>query len=871
MPHTRRWPTEPTPRVDSYAVFRSAAGWCCRIQPHFQRERDGMTARIDPMARLEDDLQRTYIPHLRSQFDRARPILLTGAGFSADARNVTGESVPTSQGMRERLWDLCFPGDAFEMESTLADLFEHAVKRHRSALGTLLTSLLSVDASSLPKWYGDIFSFPWFRCYTLNVDDLAGAVGRAFSVPREVREISATNGRAQALGSEGAEALEIIHLNGTIDDIPDHVTFSVTQFADRLAKFDPWYTRFVAELMSHPVVVIGSRLDEPPLWQHLEYRGARGGRQLGELRPRSYLVTPKLARARRALLAELNVYWIPMTGAEFSERVLSRATDARDRGLSLLKTGSREDSRARVPDVAELAVNPTQATDFLLGHEPTWSDLQSGRAIGRESDAELRSGVAAARQSGRSNLVVVTGTAGSGKSTALMRTCLRLSAEGARVGWVDRDSGVSARDIRRAVREAEAPMVLAIDDADIYGSALASIVKDLAASRKDVVILVGLRAAKIDRALNPSVMRDIPRHEFSMPPLTDGDIDELLQVLRDHHRLGALKGMSFSEQRNVLRGQCGRQLLVAMIQATSGRKFEEKAIQELTDLGGEGAKIYALVAVAHALRFPLRREEILLALEGGSNEALNLIRQLVDRHVLTSRGDGPIQARHRVIAEVLHDELQKQGQIAGVLTGLAFVAASQVHSGLRRSARAWRMLRHVINHDYLLRQIGLEKTRNLYGTLEAMLEWDFHYWLQRGSGEVEEGNLNLARMYLSHAHSMAPDDAFVETEWAYLMFREAIANPGAAEAQRSVDEATEILEDLIDRHRRSDSYPYHVLGSQGLAWARRGMRNSQGKGQYLEKLLRLVRAGMREHPTEQALRQLEEDINRDYLGIAVSR
>lgn len=28
-----------------------------------------------------DDLHKTWIPHLRGQFERARPILFTGAGF----------------------------------------------------------------------------------------------------------------------------------------------------------------------------------------------------------------------------------------------------------------------------------------------------------------------------------------------------------------------------------------------------------------------------------------------------------------------------------------------------------------------------------------------------------------------------------------------------------------------------------------------------------------------------------------------------------------------------------------------------------------------------------------------------------------------
>lgn len=822
------------------------------------------------------DIERTYIPHLRTQFQQARPILFTGAGFSIAAKNLSGEALPEHHEIKERLWELCFPRAAFEDESTLPDLFDHAVRRHPKQLSSLLVRLLTVDAASLPPWYEHIFSFPWFRCYTLNIDDIVSATNRAFRLPRRVRQVSATNVRQNIANDIDPNVLEVIHLNGTLGDVPHHVTFSVTQYADRLSKSDPWYARFVTDILSHPVVFIGTRLDEPPLWQHLEFRGPRGNRNLGELRPRSYLVTPNLARARRALLAELNIHWIQMTGAQFTEDVLSRLFDARTHGLRFLRAKNHSTDHSRdVPDVADLAVNPTtENSRFLHGHEPNWADLQTGRAIHRDSDGQLWSGITSALRRKSSNLVVITGTAGSGKSTALMGACLKLTAEGKRVGWVDRDASLSAHDILRAVKNDKAARVLAIDDADRYGPSLASIVNDLLVARNNLLILLALRSTKIDKTLNPTILEGVSKQEVAMPPLTDSDIDDLLSVLNRYNRLGALKGKSLGERRQVLTNKCGRQLLVAMIEATSGRKFEEKAIQELTELESEATKIYALVAVAHAFRFPLQRDEILLAVGGGaSNEILNIIRQLTRRHVITELDNGYIQARHRVIAEVIRDGLQEQGKIAWVITGLAFMAACKVNTTTRRSTRPRKMLRQFINHGYLLRSVGLEKTRNIYGQLESVLNEDFHYWLQRGSVEVKEkeGDLSLARQFLGQAHSMASGDPLVDTEWAYLLFREAIESPGTADAPMRVDEATSILKELISRHRVIDSYPYHVLGSQGLSWSRRGIESPGSKGLYLSALKTTVLTGIEKHPGDSLLKQLLKDIEREYLLIAVSR
>ena len=824
-----------------------------------------------------EELQHIYIPHLRTQFERAQPILFTGAGFSVDARNASGRTLPTYAGLQRELWNLCFPGEPFEDTSPLQHLFETALIRHRRTLGDLLTNLLSVDANTLPDWYREIFSFPWYRCYTLNVDDLATAADQAFDLPRRVLQVSATSPLAPKRVRTPADALEMIHLNGTLDDVPDHVTFSLTQFAERSSRNDPWYSGFVIDLLSHPIVIIGTRLDEPPLWQHLAGRRARGSRELGELRPRSYLITPSLDKARRSLLAEFNIFWIRMTGEQFAAEVLSHLREAKNRGLRVLNIhSSRPRSSRKVPDVATLAAASLERTDsrFLLGHEPVWGDIQSGRAIHRDNDDLLWSGIRSGRQRTCSNLIVVTGTAGSGKSTALMRACLKLTAQGEHVGWIDRDSDLSPRDIRRSLQSDSAPEILAIDDADVYGPSLGSLVRDLAADRKKLLILVALRSTKVDRTLNPPTIESVPKQEFSMPPLTDRDIDGLLSVLDKHNRLGALAGKSNYERRKVLKGHCGRQLLVAMIEATSGRKFEEKVIHELTelaDLGGKAAIIYALIAVAHAFRLPLQRDEILLAAGDPSNESLNIIRRLLDTHTVATRGGRYILARHRVIAEVLHRELQKEGMMAPILEGLAFLAASKVRSNTGRSSRPWRMLRIFINHEYLMRSIGLERARNLYGKVESMLNWDFHYWLQRGSLEVEAGDLSLAQNFLGQARSIAPEDPFVETEWAYLLFRQAIEIPGASDAQSTVDEATTILEDLIDRHRHLRSHPYHVLGSQGLSWSRRGIKSLHRKSSYLHKLLNIVESGIIKHPAEPQLKQLFKDIKREYLEIAVPK
>ena len=197
---------------------------------------------------IEDDLKQIYIPHLRSQFERGRPILFTGAGFSCAARNVLGENLPTATKLKETLWSICFAETQFDPTTSLQDLYEYALKRNRNQLTELLAKTLSVDSKDIPDWYKLVFSLPWARIYTLNIDDLERAVARSFDLPRKIVSISAVE--AEGGSVRHPAELEVIHLNGALDGVPDKVTFSASQYARRLSTDEPTYRRLAAELLT---------------------------------------------------------------------------------------------------------------------------------------------------------------------------------------------------------------------------------------------------------------------------------------------------------------------------------------------------------------------------------------------------------------------------------------------------------------------------------------------------------------------------------------------------------------------------------------------------------------------------------------------
>ncbi len=118
------------------------------------------------------------VQRLTSQIGRGEVVLFTGAGFSLAATARSGEPIASVERLRRELWPLAFPGSEPDDESTLGEVYDIAARQAGNAVRSVCERLFVVDPASLPVCYRVWWSAPWFRAYTLNVDDLdEAAVG----------------------------------------------------------------------------------------------------------------------------------------------------------------------------------------------------------------------------------------------------------------------------------------------------------------------------------------------------------------------------------------------------------------------------------------------------------------------------------------------------------------------------------------------------------------------------------------------------------------------------------------------------------------------------------------------------------------------
>lgn len=255
-------------------------------------------------------------------------ILFTGAGFSAEAADRSGRSLPDSAEMVRDLSAILFPDEKPD-DSSLADLYDVALREAPDRLCAYLDERLRIGDTPLPRTFGTWFGAPWRRIYTLNVDDLEVAVQRQFDLPRTLVSVSALAGESR---TTDPAALEVIHLNGIAGDDPRQVTFSTLQYASRLCSPDREYERLVHDLGTTPFVFVGTTLDEVVLWKHVELERSQNSH--APPRPHSFLISPSLTRARQHLLEAHRIHWIAATAADIANNVLCRLRTVNDRSIA---------------------------------------------------------------------------------------------------------------------------------------------------------------------------------------------------------------------------------------------------------------------------------------------------------------------------------------------------------------------------------------------------------------------------------------------------------------------------------------------------------------------------------------------------------
>ncbi|HZZ57857.1 MAG TPA: hypothetical protein VFE31_08500, partial [Opitutaceae bacterium] len=320
--------------------------------------------------------------------------------------------------------------------------------------------------------------------------------------------------------------------------------------------------------------------------------------------------------------------------------------------------------------------------------------------------------------------------------------------------------------------------------------------------------------------------------------------------------------------------RAGKQLLVAMREATSGRDFDAIIASEYESIGGRDLRIvYVAVCIATAGGYTVSAQQIVALTDGEPNLVLAALKgDFQDIIVPAGEGRGAYHARHRIIASLIVDGIAPREIVKEAYIRLLQVLSRDLPRNPRRSDRVFRLYKNVINHATVWDrfQRKLEMARDVFESIREYFRSDHHYWLQYGSLELEYGELDLAETYIDAAASIDPDDEIVQTTRALLFYKRSEVTDRISEASAFREAAREILIEQI-KHRVDAVYPYHIMCSGELQYIRTWLSGYEVRKRPLEELKRDIDSAVKKHPYSDRLADLKKQIDGAYLELALDQ
>jgi len=173
----------------------------------------------------------------------------------------------------------------------------------------------------------------------------------------------------------------------------------------------------------------------------------------------------------------------------------------------------------------------------------------------------------------QSSVVVLSGPAGSGKTTFAKRAAIS-SVEGFSVYFAEHEGRPVPERIMECVRRLNRRIILVSDEATSDLRLICDLVAKCEGLKSKPVFF--LTARTTDLAVKKYLLQGLTDlQEIKVPDLSDRDIHEILQTLEDHDLLGYLRGLAPNERVQLFRDKAKKQILIAMREATRGKGFDE--------------------------------------------------------------------------------------------------------------------------------------------------------------------------------------------------------------------------------------------------------------------------------------------------------
>ncbi|MCZ7453332.1 SIR2 family protein [Rhizobium rhizogenes] len=608
-----------------------------------------------------------------------RAALFLGSGASRGATGFSKGDVPDGQGLADilaesyltprykglnlkRVYDLCCSQrDVRTVQKLLFDLFD---------------PLEPADFHLL------IPTFPWAGLLGTNYDRV---IEKAYEKePRAVKRIEVnTKDGDGATDRVGRDGVLYVKLHGCISrhtETKPPMIASTEQFIrysdGRIGQFDT----FLEWAKSKTIIFCGYSFDDSNLRTLLEDIIAEG-----DARPRHYIVNKGVLELEADYWRERRVVAIDST-FENLLRVLDQEIPYEIRKIGVLADNEGTSFRRFITDPVaresqalrryfqtliehvppELDPPPVDAKKFYSGFDLGWSPIAADLDVRQPIvDLIIKENIVSSVKRSPQPLVLIKGHAGSGKTVSLRRICYEAAKrEGKLCFFVGRGHIIDIERFEEIFTLSNLPVYLFIDSISHHRSKVLDLVTR-ADKMKAHLVLIGAETFSTWNSYCED-LEPLVGAVHEMKYLSEKSIETLIHKLTTHNSLGNLKNLPEDKRTHELEHRFGRQILVALLEATHGAPLQEIIVQEyLGIVSPQSRLLYLDICSLHRFGTPVRAGLISrihnIDFEEFASKFLKPLEQIVMLREDRRSGDFVYEARHSHIAdEVYHGILKTE-------------------------------------------------------------------------------------------------------------------------------------------------------------------------------------------------------------------
>lgn len=784
--------------------------------------------------------------YLEQQLKEGKVALCLGSGASLEARDAKGKGPPTGRILAELLANK-FLGGKYK-DSPLAQVAEYAISE--SDLGQVQSFIRDLLEGLQPTAaHLAMTTFPWYGIATTNYDRLIErAYEQSKNAVQDVRPLI-ENGDKVEENLRDASNILLLKLHGCINRTSNG-SCPLILTPDQYLQYRDCRSRLFDHLTNwsyeHPLLFIGHSLEDSDLRAVL-----LEVMKVGAMRPRSFIVSPDIDGIKSRFWEGRKVTPIKGTFDEFIAELEKRIpTHVRALGTykspatvhpiadKFKRTGiALTKATAQFLDVDADYVSTGTKTEFLEpalfyhGVNKAFSAIEQDLDVRRRlADTVLADHFLADGNSNPSEaleMILIKAHAGAGKTVMLHRMAWDAAREYGRICLVvNRHGIISTAPLQELIGYCQERIFLFVDDAGDRVRELQSLAKRIGPEGRFLTVVLAERNNEwnvMGEALSPYVTS-----EYELKYLTSKEIDSLLGLLDTHKALDKLQRLTLDQRRAAFADRAGRQLLVALHEATYGKPFEEIIIDEFNHLTPREAQaMYLSICVLNRLNVPVRAG-VISRIHGISFDEFRQRLFAPLEHVVLAEYDPIIRdfcyrARHPHIADMVFTHILSNPEDRYDAYIKCLRALNVDYSGDRLAFR--QMIRGRVLLDLFPSH---EMAKSIFAVAQEVLGNDAHllhqmaiYEMHRASGSVQES----ARL-LKRAADLAPDDMTIKHSMAENRLRLAETSKTALERDKYLEEATALSESLTASDK-TESYPYHTLAKIGLTKLRSALDSNE--------------------------------------------